>query len=82
MTELKFVDVEEESFHCLDGRARNPSLFSPGGDFGEFVTALLAYENMKAIELTQTQVDNIFKAYLESMSHKEFWWCTDEQAKN
>ena len=57
VTDLNLVEVEDTSFHCLDGRVRNPSLFSPGGDFGEFLTALLSYEEMKAIELTQTQVD-------------------------
>ena len=52
VTELEFVEVEEQSFHCLDGRSREAALFAPGGDFGEFVTALLTYEEMKAIEIT------------------------------
>jgi hypothetical protein len=43
-----YTYIKFESFKCLDGRNKKNGLFTPGGDFGEFLLALHVYEGITA----------------------------------
>ena len=80
--ELNYVKVPTTSFKCLDGRNRDASLATPGGDAGEFITALIVYEDLigGGRKLTQENVDDFFLQYLRKMQHPRFYMCTDDKS--
>lgn len=80
--ELNYVKVPNFSFKCLDGRNREDVLATPGGDAGEFILALIVYEDLVGggRKLTQENVDNFFLQYLKMMTHPTFYMCTDDVA--
>lgn len=82
--ELNYIVVPEISFKCLDGRYSNGIVGTPGGDAGEFILALIVYEDMLGggKKLTQDNVDGILKQYLKSMVQPKFYMCTDDSAIN
>jgi hypothetical protein len=82
--ELNYIVVPEISFKCLDGRYRNGIIGTPGGDAGEFILALIVYEDMLSAgkKLTQDNVDYILKQYLKTMIQPRFYMCTDDSAIN
>ena len=82
--ELNYIVVPEISFKCLDGRYRNGIVGTPGGDSGEFILALIVYEDMLGggKKLTQDNVEGILKQYLKSMVQPKFYMCTDDSAIN
>ena len=45
-SDLKYVDVDKQSFYCLDGRVNKEILGTPGGDAGEFILALETYARL------------------------------------
>jgi len=63
---LSFTDVKTASFGCADGRDAKAGVFTWGGDFGEFATALNVYEQMATIHLSRADVTNILRKYLEA----------------
>ena len=77
---LTYVRVTRSSFFCMDGRTNQPRLYTPGGDSGEFVLALLVYEDISGTPLTQDTVEQYFRQYLDCMDQEEFVMCTDDQA--
>lgn len=78
--ELNYVQVPSSYFKCLDGRNTDAVLSTPGGDAGEFVLALIVYEDLLGggKRLTQDNVDTIFSQYLKMMPHPKFYMCTDD----
>lgn len=80
--ELNYVKVPNFSFKCLDGRNQEDVLATPGGDAGEFILALIVYEDLVGggRRLTQENVDNFFLQYLKLMTHPKFYMCTDDLA--
>ena len=78
--ELNYVKVPNYSFKCLDGRNRDAVLATPGGDAGEFILALIVYEDLVGggRKLTQDNVDTFFSQYLKMMTHPKFYMCTDD----
>lgn len=76
--------MPEVSFKCLDGRYRNGIVGTPGGDAGEFILALIVYEDMLGggKKLTQDNVDGILKQHLKSMAQAKFYMCSDDSAVN
>lgn len=82
--ELNYIVVPEISFKCLDGRYRSGIVGTPGGDAGEFILALIVYEDMLrgGKKLTQDNVDYILKQYLKTMVQPKFYMCTDDAALN
>jgi hypothetical protein len=80
--ELKYVNVEDTHFECLDGRNQKGILATPGGDAGEFILALHIYDDLLGgnRKLTQEAVDTYLKRYLEWMRQDIFYMCTDENA--
>jgi hypothetical protein len=80
--DLNYVKVPTTSFKCLDGRNRDASLATPGGDAGEFITALIVYEDLigGGRKLTQENIDDFFIQYLRKMQHPRFYMCTDDKS--
>jgi len=77
---LTYVRVTRSSFMCMDGRTNQPRLYTPGGDAGEFILALLVYEDISGTLLTQQTVEQYFRQYLDCMDQEEFVMCTDDQS--
>lgn len=59
-----FVNVAETPFFCLDGRNSDKALYTPGGDFGEFLLALHVFEGLTN-NLSASDVLNLFENYLK-----------------
>jgi len=77
--------VSETSFHCMDDRVTKSSIFTPGGDFGEFVLALSSYlqERDPSGQMLPSQevVDTLLLKYLETIpSSRPMIHCTDDRA--
>jgi len=77
--------VSETSFHCMDDRVTQASLFTPGGDLGEFILALSSYlqERDPSGQMLPSQevVDALLGKYLETVpSGRPMVHCTDDRA--
>jgi len=72
---LTWANIHSASFGCADGRSAEEGLGTWGGDFGEFITALNVYEQMATIHLSQADVTNIFRKYLEATGREKFTTC-------
>jgi hypothetical protein len=77
---LSWANVHTSSFLCADGRYGKEGLFTWGGDFGEFATALNIYEQMATIHLSLADVTSILRKYLESTRREKFTTCITGQA--
>ena len=80
--DLKYINVENSEFSCLDGRTNQNVLASPGGDAGDFILALMVYEDLLGggRKLTVDNVEIFFTQYLKLMKPKKFVMCTDDIA--
>lgn len=80
--DLNYVVVPESSFRCLDGRNAKSLLGTPGGDAGEFILALMVYEDLLGggKKLTQDNVNLYLSLYLKSMKQPKFYMCSDDAA--
>lgn len=69
------------SFADIDSRETHVSLCTPGGDFGEFLSALAVYESMlgAGTELEEAQVGEILGEWLSDLS-APMYLATDEDA--
>ena len=65
---------------CLDGRVTKKHLFTPGGDLGELLLGLLAYEDIIEEPVNLAEVKDIFTKYLRCMVPEKFYHCTDDEA--
>lgn len=77
--------VSETSFSCLDDRVTKPSLFTPGGDLGEFILALASYLQERdptgRLKPSQEVVDALLQKYLSEIpSSRPMLHCTDDRA--
>lgn len=79
-SDTSFVDPHYANFRCLDGRYGQNSLFTMGGDIGEFFLGLVVYEELIAVELTPSQIKRILTSYMDQMEMDNLHWCTDDQA--
>jgi hypothetical protein len=77
---LEWAHVNQFFFSSTDGRDDEKSLFTGGGDMGEFIQALVAYTKVTSATLTQADVTNLFARYLKLMSKEKFFYETDEKA--
>jgi hypothetical protein len=80
--DLNYIVVPEASFRCLDGRNAKGVLGTPGGDAGEFILALIVYEDLLGggKKLTQDNVDMYLSLYLKGMKQLKFYMCSDDAA--
>jgi len=44
--DFDFEKITMSPFMCVDGRSKTNNMYSPGGDAGEFLLALIVYEDM------------------------------------
>lgn len=77
--------VAETSFMCLDDRVTQPSLFTPGGDLGEFILALSSYLQERdptgRMLPSQEVVDALLSKYLQNIPEsRPMVHCTDDRA--
>merc|ERR1719482_1854088 len=77
--------VSETSFSCLDDRVTKPSLFTPGGDLGEFILALSSYLQERdptgRMLPSQEVVDALLSKYLLTIpASRPMVHCTDDRA--
>merc|ERR1719460_2765701 len=82
---VTLAKVSESSFMCLDDRVTQPSLFTPGGDLGEFILALSSYLQERdpsgRMLPSQEVVDALLLKYLETLpSSRPMIHCTDDRA--
>ena len=80
--DLNYINVENSEFSCLDGRSSRSVLASPGGDTGEFILALMVYEDLigGGRRLSQDNIDLFFTQYLKVMKPNKFIMCTDDNS--
>ncbi len=77
---LIMADATKMFFRCMDGRNQEIGLFTPGGDFGEFLLGLHVYEGILGRKMEQDMVSKILEAYLGWMGQQRFYMCTDDEA--
>jgi hypothetical protein len=75
-----YVRVTKSYFHSIDGRTSDSILGTPGGDAGEFILALLVYEDLSGRQLTQASIETYFKEWLDCMDASTFYFDTDDKA--
>jgi len=77
--------VSETSFQCLDDRVAEASIYTPGGDLGEFILALSSYLQERDptgnVRPSQDDVNLLLMKYLETIpSSRPLIHCTDDRA--
>jgi hypothetical protein len=82
---VTLAKVSETSFQCLDDRVAEPSMYTPGGDLGEFILALSSYLQERDptgnVRPSQEVVNALLMKYLESIpSSRPMIHCTDDRA--
>lgn len=75
-----YVRVTKSYFHSIDGRTSDSILGTPGGDAGEFILALLVYEDISGRLLTEDSIKTYFKQWLDCMDASTFYLDTDDKA--
>lgn len=75
----------ETTLACLDDRILEPALTTPGGELGEFTTALAAYlqekDGSSGSPPNQEVVDSLLGKYLDTVpASRPMVFCTDERA--
>lgn len=75
----------ETTLACLDDRISEPALTTPGGELGEFTTALAAYlqekDGSSGSPPNQEVVDSLLGKYLDTVpASRPIVFCTDERA--
>eukprot|EP01006_Ploeotia_vitrea_P036872 TRINITY_DN66068_c10_g1_i1.p1 TRINITY_DN66068_c10_g1~~TRINITY_DN66068_c10_g1_i1.p1 ORF type:complete len:428 (+),score=216.71 TRINITY_DN66068_c10_g1_i1:51-1286(+) len=73
------LDASRTSFADVDCRERHAVLATPGGDFGEFLTALNVYQANADKDFSAERVQHVLESWLES-STTSFYFNTDELA--
>ncbi|CDJ68703.1 hypothetical protein, conserved [Eimeria necatrix] len=72
-----FANVAESHFACLDDRITAPSLYTPGGDLGEFALALTACGTAP----NDAAILQILNAHVAALpAARKFYHCTDDEA--
>merc|ERR1711988_2001804 len=77
---LEWAHVNQFFFSSTDGRDSEKSLYTGGGDMGEFIQSLISYTKVTGATLVQADVSDLFSRYLKVMSKEKFFFETDEKA--
>jgi hypothetical protein len=64
----------------MDGRDKTSGISTPGGDLGEFILALIVYQDMVGCSLDDQTTKSYFLEWLQVMDSEFFYVCTDEEA--
>jgi hypothetical protein len=76
----QFAKVPESPFSNVDGRIGHPVIGAMGGDAGEFILALNAFEAVLDKPLTEFQVASLFSDFLLHVNKNVFFLQTDQMA--
>jgi hypothetical protein len=78
--DFTLLDIESSSFHCIEGRGTDLELGTPGGDFGEFLSALAEYEHVTQRTLSLDDVSQLLSAWLDwgPRGDLPFYYHTDD----
>lgn len=63
---------------CIDGRATNCIIAAPGGDLGEFILLMTAYEDVTGVDLTLEETKTALRSVMDW--HGRFYMHTDSRA--
>jgi len=77
---LEWAHVAQSSFASMDGRNDEKVLSTPGGDMGEFIQAIAAFNKVTGKTLSDDDVQRVFEKYLKVMTRSKFSYETDEKA--
>jgi len=77
---LEWAHVSQHYFSDVDGRAEEKILGTPGGDMGEFILALAAFEAQSGTTLTLESATGLMMELVKSMSRIKFYHMTSEHA--
>merc|ERR1711998_695289 len=74
---LEWAHVNQFFFSSTDGRDDEKSLYTGGGDMGEFIQSLISYTKVTGATLVQADVSDLFSRYLKVMSTDAFEFIGD-----
>lgn len=79
-TGLQFASNTKTTFACVDARGLTPSLGTPGGDLGEFASALTVYFKSAKVTPTLPLIRNFFDEFMkhEISEDRPFYFHTDD----
>jgi len=80
LASVEWAHVMQASFSSMDGRNEEKLLSTPGGDMGEFIQAIAAYNKVTGKILSDDDVQRVFEKYLRVMTRSKFSYETDEKA--
>jgi len=80
LASLEWSHVMQSSFSAMDGRNTEKVLSTPGGDMGEFIQAIAAFNKVTGKTLTDDDVLRVFEKYLKVMTRSKFSYETDEKS--
>lgn len=73
-------DVKANTLKDIDGRVAGPHLATPGGELGEFISALNEYERIIKQRLTYKEVSVLLRGWLDWSNRPPVVFTTDLQA--
>jgi len=79
-TTLEWAHIGQHFFSDIDGRSEEKVMGTPGGDLGEFILAMSAYEDETKIQIDQATATGLLMEYLKTMSRSKFFLATSEHA--
>ena len=82
MNSFQVEDIQSTPLSCVDGRHPQPGLFTPGGDAGELVMALVIHERNLGRPMTKLEVKAAIQSYLKTMTQPHLTFCLDDSAQN
>jgi len=80
LASLEWAHVLQTSFSAMDGRNAEKVLSTPGGDMGEFIQVIAAFNKVTGKTLSDDEVLRLFEKYLKAMTRPKFSYETDEKA--
>lgn len=77
---IDWVHVGQHHFSDIDGRHQDRILGTPGGDLGEFVSGLAAFEDLNEVQLDLKNVTDYLISYLRHTTKVHFYYSTSDEA--
>lgn len=75
-----YLKAHNQPFRCVDGRDPELGISTPGGDAGEFVLALIVFEDISGILLDFETVKNYLEEWIKVMQAPKFYMCSDDNS--
>lgn len=77
---LEWAHIPQMFFGAMDGRNDEKVLSTPGGDMGEFLFALHAFQKVSGQTVGVDEATAMLEKYLKVMTKEKFFYETDERA--